>query len=298
MKKLLQLTAFLVFSANAIAQPVILNGDNMAPVGLSVPVQFATTNVIGTGGSNQTWDFSSLSFTSIGSVEVIAPASSPIGTSFSTANYALSLTGQDSYSFFEVSGDKMEVLAWTISTPGEGNDYSPNPRTVLKFPFNYLDSENDTWQKVGGSVNDVTITYEGYGTLITPTQTYYDAIRVKEDYGDNEIDYQWYILNPLMAVAIYDHNLNRLYHFGAAQSTGTGDEIMPNAISVYPNPTKGIINFSVRTNVQLTTMTGQVVANMSNVNNLDMSNVPAGIYFASFSDEKGQVLQRSKIVKD
>lgn len=71
-----------------------------------------------------------------------------------------------------------------------------------------------------------------------------------------------------------------------------------NAIGVYPNPAKTQIIFSVFTNVQLTNITGQIIAEKKNVNSLDISNQPKGIYFLTFTDNKGKVVQRSKIVKE
>lgn len=70
-----------------------------------------------------------------------------------------------------------------------------------------------------------------------------------------------------------------------------------NAIAIYPNPTNSQINFSVRTNVQLTNATGQIVAYKKYVNSLDLTEQPAGIYFVILTDDNGQVLQRSKIAK-
>jgi len=71
-----------------------------------------------------------------------------------------------------------------------------------------------------------------------------------------------------------------------------------NAITVYPNPTNREINFSVQTNVQLTNAIGQIVAYRKNTNSLDLTNQPAGIYFLIFTNNKGEVLQRKKIVKE
>lgn len=70
-----------------------------------------------------------------------------------------------------------------------------------------------------------------------------------------------------------------------------------NAITIYPNPTNKQITFSVQTNAQLTNVTGQIVANKKNVNSLDISKQPAGIYFVTLTDDSGQVLQRNRIVK-
>lgn len=69
-------------------------------------------------------------------------------------------------------------------------------------------------------------------------------------------------------------------------------------IAVYPNPTKNQISFSVQANAQLTNLTGQIVDNKKSINTLDLSDQPTGIYYITFTDDKGQVLQRTKIVKE
>ena len=81
-------------------------------------------------------------------------------------------------------------------------------------------------------------------------------------------------------------------------TTGVNDFNLKNGIKVFPNPTKNQINFSIQTNAQLTNVTGQIVADRKNVNHLDLSDQPTGIYFLTLTDNKGQVLQRSKIVKE
>jgi hypothetical protein len=50
------------------------------------------------------------------------------------------------------------------------------------------------------------------------------------------------------------------------------------AFAIYPNQTSNVINFSVQTNVQLTNVIGQTVANKTNVNTLDISGQPLGIH--------------------
>lgn len=69
-------------------------------------------------------------------------------------------------------------------------------------------------------------------------------------------------------------------------------------IDIYPNPTKGEIYFSQYTHVKMINVTGQVIISQSNINRLDISAIPAGIYFLMLSDDKGQLLQSSKIVKE
>jgi len=74
----------------------------------------------------------------------------------------------------------------------------------------------------------------------------------------------------------------------------TGQEV----IRVYPNPTNGLVRFSAPNHVQLYSLTGQLMAERKQVSTLDLSNQAAGIYFLSLIDNNGQVIQRSKIVKE
>lgn len=71
-----------------------------------------------------------------------------------------------------------------------------------------------------------------------------------------------------------------------------------NTITVYPNPTTSQIYFSVQTNVKLTNITGQVILDKKNLNTLDLSDQPKGIYFLTHTDNNGQVIQHTKIVKE
>jgi len=80
--------------------------------------------------------------------------------------------------------------------------------------------------------------------------------------------------------------------------SGINENFPSLATSFYPNPTKNQIYFSVQTNVHLTNVTGQIIMDRKNVNTLNLSALPTGIYFLIFTDKKGQVTQRSKIVKE
>jgi hypothetical protein len=69
-------------------------------------------------------------------------------------------------------------------------------------------------------------------------------------------------------------------------------------IAVYPNPTKDLINFSEVVTIQLASVTGQILNSQKSVSFLDLSKQTAGIYFITITDSNGQVLQRSKIIKE
>jgi hypothetical protein len=69
-------------------------------------------------------------------------------------------------------------------------------------------------------------------------------------------------------------------------------------IAVYPNPTKDQINFSEVVTIELASVTGQILNSQKSVSFLDLSKQTAGIYFLTITDSNGQVLQRSKIIKE
>jgi hypothetical protein len=71
-----------------------------------------------------------------------------------------------------------------------------------------------------------------------------------------------------------------------------------NAIAVYPNPTTGIIFLSENYSVTLIDLTGKIILQKQNTNNLDISNQATGFYFLLLSDDKGEFIQQSKIIKE
>ena len=68
-------------------------------------------------------------------------------------------------------------------------------------------------------------------------------------------------------------------------------------IKVFPNPTNSQVQFSENANVQLYSITGQLVADKKNVNALDMSALASGIYTLVLADKRGE-MQRTKVVKE
>ena len=195
---------------------------------------------------------------------------------------------------------------------GGDNDYSQNPRTQVPFPFSYGDTLTDTWQEYGGSEEDVLLTYDGYGTLITPAGTYQNVVRVKESYSDGE-DYFWYTLNPFMSILVYDHNQNFLIHVNATP-TGIENEESPYTFALaqnYPNPFNPSTNitFSIPSKSFVSLKVFDVIGNEVAAiisEEMDAGNystewnaegIPSGVYFyrlqaGAFSETKKLTLIR------
>lgn len=76
------------------------------------------------------------------------------------------------------------------------------------------------------------------------------------------------------------------------------NETAVSSITIHPNPTSGSITFSVQANVRLTNAAGLVLAEKKNTTTIDLSNQPVGVYFLTLTDNNGQVLRHSKIIKE
>lgn len=303
MKKILLFIA-VACSVNAFAQPILTSGSNVPLPGSSFQILGALA-ISGTGGpgANQTWDFSNNSFSILDTLIVINPSASPFASTYPSATY--SYTFASTYTYLQASAGKMEALAYGITAPGSGNDFSPNPRTLTPFPFNFSDIATDTWQAVGGNTNNVTLTYDGYGTLITPAGTYSNVVRIKEDYGNNAIDYQWYQLNPFMNILAYSNNQNFLYHSKAIGVTGVAETIsLGMTVNVYPIPAGKSINFELpgfleasSTQLNIYELTGKLVKNVHiNSKNtiVNVEVIEPGIYF--YSIQTGTEITKGKII--
>lgn len=284
------LVLMILLGLGTAAQPVLQNGDLRPPVGFTVPVSMSGgATSPGPSGANQVWNFAQYNFTVVGQSTTIAVASSPFASNFPNANYCTetNLGGSMVYTYQAYTATKMEELAAFITSPGTGQDYSPNPVTRLIFPMGFGDSVTDTWQKVGHDPNPVTITYDGWGVFAAPSGNYMNTIRIANDYGNNEVDYSWYTTDPLRLLAVHKHSDNSLILFNDA-STGIASTDSPAAASLYPNPASG--SFTVRLGEVLTpntfldiyTLTGQCketipLVQMEQI--VDCKNYAPGCYF-------------------
>lgn len=307
MKKLFTiLFSFTAFASTA--QPVISNGNNIPPFGASDSISVSTTALSpGSGGANVTWDYSSLVCTVAGKATYVDPATTPYTATYPSANKAIKIeipTGTI-YEYDIVSASKWEMLANNV-TATTGQNYTPNPKTMMPFPFHYNDVVTDTYQELASGTGSVTMTYDGYGTLITPYGTYNNVVRMKRDFGGpTDYYYDYYISSPyLQLVVSFDANVSK-YTVVKTGTTGVSS-ISGNKTTVlaYPNPFSSTTTVSVNTTenlsnatLVLTDMTGKAVkevpANTREIT-VDRAGLNAGLYFYSVYNN-GVCLAKGKI---
>jgi hypothetical protein len=302
MKKTL-LFAALSFSINAFSQPNLQNGNNIPVVGTTATLYSGSaTSGIGNPGANQTWDFSNVSFSNTGVAwTVVNPASTPYFSSFPTSNYAwtFNFSGTLHYFYFNISSTKFDVLADNLISPGSGNDFTPNSKSVLKFPFAFGDTVQDVFQKVGGTPKTVLSTYDGYGTLITPFATYTNVWRVWEDQGAGLGTYTWENENPLQPILVYTISNNSFTLFGNAPLTGINDKnSLQISVDLYPNPATD--HLLIKTDekiksIKCSNYMGQELPVTLDDKEINISSLSKGIYFLEITTFNGNSITKKFI---
>jgi hypothetical protein len=96
--------------------------------------------------------------------------------------------------------------------------------------------------------------------------------------------------------ANWDNNVDTIAYFSESCS-GTVINTIAQSKSpqVYPNPTTGNIYLSVNANIILTDLLGKLLLEQKNTNQLDISALPAGIYFLRVGQNKQQTF---KVIKE
>lgn len=328
MKKFITIIGSIILTHILYAQPTFDNsvmgaiGDSWTWTGWD-----ATEFNVGVEGEDITWDFSGISITGPATLyKNVNPAATPFVGTFGLATLA-STTDDMNYSYSQVTATQFNNLgagsvAATVS-------YS-NPETILTFPLTYDVTNDDTFGAMftsgGISFNrsgDVHMEADGYGTLILPTGTFTNALRVKleEDYGDESIglpvavnidynfDNYYWLVEGITGPVLYYGKLETTtlagsttvevgFLNGDAVAAVNDAQLSDNVITVYPNPASDIIfigntlaiDFEY---ISLYDITGRLVLQSAASNNqiipLQIFDLPAGIYTLQMSADAGVI---------
>ena len=246
-----------LFSAvSAFAQPVLTAAGINPTVGISNTSNAANYVSPGGSGVSQTWNLSAMTSTGSSVTTFIAPSSTTYASSFPSANVAINL-GSGSYSYYKTSS-----TAWQNEGVASGSgpvimSYS-NPEDFLRYPFTFNSGYTDTWATtfVSGTTTfyrtgSTVVTADSYGTLITPSGTFSNVLRVHfyEDYQDSanisgnpfiipyqNDEYMWYLNgnhNPIATV----------WSLTANASTSQGGSYMINVSGI--NEPSSLVSFNI-----------------------------------------------------
>lgn len=143
----------------------------------------------------------------------------------------------------------------------------------------------EVWEDIGREKTDKAF-LEGLGMTNSGTNQQNAAIAVRQAAIDMGTAHG-YTCDDIQAIT--DRFTAQGYNLPAYTCNLSVDEFAANAISIFPNPTNGIINFKNITqqyNVAVFNMLGQKVKNQSidaTANTIDVSNLATGTYFIKFN---------------
>lgn len=206
------LFVFLFFTAPCFCQPVLTSSNgffNGAILNFYVNTSPALDE--GAGGTNQVWDFSSLSSTDPpASYTAVDASQTPFSTDFPSANVAAISTdfsGTAVYSYFTNSPGIYSNQGYE-SISGALN--FSDPIDILHFPFAYGDNFSDHYSGTTNTGDEnfgaVQLVADGYGTILLPTGSFGNCLRVREVRRDtfisatssigttNDTSYKFYVV--------------------------------------------------------------------------------------------------------
>lgn len=283
------------------AQPVFLH-NNMAPIGFSAEISVSGPVSPGPAGTNQTWDFSNVSLVSYGTFEIVDPATTPYaGLLLGSTNYCYKLSlssGMTGYDYYNLLPNSMDKMGQNMNSGG--GEIFTDPKIDLKFPFNYGDSYFDAFAKTNGGSGNVTKTFDAYGTLITPDQTFHNVVRIHTVWDDQAWQYQWWNSESVHPIWSVDSESTIAL---ASGTTGIG-EGLTNAVtlSLTPNPARDYclitVTQEVIKNIQIIDMAGKVKKTYAgNQHGFDVKGLAKGLYIVRITLEQGKVITRKLSVE-
>lgn len=271
---LLTSTALICFgSAYSIAQPTL--GANISlPLGQHIPVVGVAESSVpnqGAAGANITWDFSGMVSDQSQTVNFVATGQTPFAANFGSATVAaeyesglsVGSTAAVRYEFFSLNAANL-IRHGLATNQNVVVSYS-NPQTALTLPFSYQSTNTDDFAadfSVSGlyvsETGTISVTGDGYGTLILPNATISNVLRVRvvQDYTDlvdngssfsyHVETYVWYhpnIAYPLLVISdehVQDSplpSIKTVYYAMLELQTGIADVYPTFTLKAYPNPT-------------------------------------------------------------
>ena len=214
------------------AQPV-LQYANLVPLGTSNAIHVMIDPGISdpsANGANLTWDFSSATVQlNVGTMSWVAPSATPFGSSYPTSNLAqtISIPSGTTYNYFNLQSTQLDQLADGVG--GTGVSIYADTKTILVFPLNYQDSYVDNFTD-NGTPASYTRTYAGYGTVILPTGTYTNVVKMISTSG--AIDF---LLSNPVSQLVHIEDDGSVLLFGDPVSP-VAEHVGATSLQGFPNP--------------------------------------------------------------
>ncbi|PQJ12952.1 hypothetical protein CJD36_004195 [Flavipsychrobacter stenotrophus] len=334
MKKVVLSAAITIASiAAATAQPTLIAATNTPLAGDVNVAHYLDSNsiAVGASGATVTWNFGSVVDTTTDTTRFLSCAATPYCDSFSGANLA-SFDGSD-YTYIVTSAAKITAIG---GHSGSDFIHFTDPKDFIRFPFTYNNSWVDTSSVPfsGASVNYVdSNTADAYGTLVLPSGTYPNALRMHTVTHQTVIfsgfpvsssrteSYSWYaqgIRTPLMIIDLDTSgtgvlHLDQARYYTHSGSTTAVNDAKPVAsgLNIFPNPAANLLHIAFNLAntadacVTISDLTGRTIANIAgnslvkgaNELSYSVSELPAGVYIVQLYSAEGNATQKFVVGK-
>ncbi|WP_160138306.1 T9SS type A sorting domain-containing protein [Chryseobacterium sp. c4a] len=291
-----------------------------------------TSITAGSSGANITWDFSAYTGVNpVSFVNRVCPGQTNCFR-FPGANRISMLTNVDTSDFSSMTDTDATMLG-SYSGPALGDVTVTyvNPLIEYKFPITYLQQFDDTYEfnsvsAAIGNVNEtgqVSVTVDGYGTVITPKGTYPNVLRIKRMRTATQViasspapitatytneSYQWvsqtggmvfsFAINTSVLNGVSNTSKSVSYIDSSVLSTADLDNKKAEII-VYPNPSSDYITVTSKEDLKkitINSLEGKTVLTAENSRNINVSKLSKGIYILQGELKNGTIISK-KIIK-
>ncbi|MDX5397647.1 MAG: T9SS type A sorting domain-containing protein, partial [Hymenobacteraceae bacterium] len=295
----------------------------------------------GPGGANQVWDFSSNLVVRPDSINQVIDNTSG-SFPFLQANILVwdgFFSNTSVFNYFQITGSNKQRVGYNQNNPFGGSleTVYTNLEELLRYPFTYQNSFTDVFKGTQSSsqpnntftntfTGTTTVDADGYGTLITPTGTYTNTLRVKtstlrtdssstgKSVYLNEI-YEWY--QPGIHWPIFqlhkntDASGNIVYssfgRFLKRVIVSTPDELTATLnLQLYPNPTseKALLTYELKkpaeVKIALLNLMGQEVKQIKDGNEaaglqqtaIQLTGLSTGMYLVKVQVDDAVLMKR------
>ena len=343
MKKNLLTLSLLGCTLGAIAQPT-LTADNCRPVVGDQYVYHVNSSYSGDGGAagaNQVWDFSDATDITDMQITYMDCSEAPDCAENPGANLISHQDNGDAYIYFITDNAKTSIKGMATMQQGVKVVISySDPEDYTHFPFTFNDEYTDAMAStVSGTgldidrTGNITVTADGYGTLITPAGTYNNVLRIfRNEVYQDDIDmgggnvqtihyesklYTWYqpgnnefLLNITFLTADGATMSSILEYTTQDPAAVKTLSPMQHSLQVFPNPATDQVNLNFNSgeikvqSVCLTDILGKVITRIPANDQtgvqqytLDLTHLANNIYFIQLQTSAGVISRKVQVLK-
>lgn len=215
------LILFSLFWASFMTAQITIDESITPTIGETWAVKYMEAGTFNQGpaGADQTWDFSGLDISSAFDLdfEILDPADVLGNENFPGAEFVWYIPGFEIYEFYQSNADSITLLGG-VSISDNAIDFMTvytDPEDAIQLPLEYEKSYPYTSafdQYLFGNFiasGDRTGQFEvdGYGTIITPSGTYEDVLRVKiteTSFGLTSTQYAWMDAQNFVPIMVFE----------------------------------------------------------------------------------------------